>query len=47
MNEVSVLKTETNVEMCSVARKIKRKIYLITKRIFDILVSLLYYHQYS
>ena len=41
MNEVSVFETETNVEIGSVARRIKRKIYLITKRIFDIVASIL------
>ena len=39
MNEVSILKTETNVEIGSIAKKIKRRIYLASKRIFDILAS--------
>lgn len=41
MNDGSVLETETNVEVSSIQTRIKRKIYLVVKRIFDIILSIL------
>lgn len=41
MNDGSVLKTKTNVEISSIQTRIKRKIYLFIKRIFDIIVSII------